>query len=268
MTPEEYTEFLKKTHERLQIDYLYDGQPVTDIQQKFPDFDPPPENVYFEIKFKDLPAPEIIEVGSLEDLSAERLDGMNQDPYDRSYFNAKGQALLASLKQVGGDTQLNNGDQIIFDRETAQKYIDVGHADLVNRYYFRPLRDYEYYFDDLREQGNDLDESKSAVAARTAKVKEAQAKLYGDDVDNPTAQIGARTAEKTKLEEDKAHFLAEVEQLKAERQKLESQTEKLTNFLNEVVKVTETQEDELETIQMRLKSEIDARTAAPLSSGL
>lgn len=262
ISDDEYNKALGKIYEQLQIDFLYDGKPVTDIQQKFPDFAPKPENVYMEIKFKNLTKPEKIAVGSVEDLSATKLDALPQDSYDRAYFGPEGKAILASLKQVGGDTEFNNGDTIIFDRDTAQSYIDQDKADIINRYYFRPLRDFDYYFDNLVAQGEDLDESMKDIRERTAAVNEALQKLYGDDPKTPTAQIGARTDEVDKLNEDLQHFTHEVTELKKYREALQARTDKLSAAIENTKTVTANYEDQLETIQLKLKAEIDARTRA------
>jgi hypothetical protein len=125
---------------------------------------------------------------------------------ERGYFDASGRSIDARLKRDGeGESstveltpQMN--ERILLPETAAQPLIANGTARLVQRYYVRPLNDYEQAFNSQDVRLSDVRE-RLAVFRREAELVN-QANVRGQEL------ISFEQVETQKLESDLSHSLA------------------------------------------------------------
>ena len=148
-----------------------------------------------------------------------------------SPFNTEGLAQISSLLQGGegdekGLTTFEEGELAFFDKESADKLVRLGVAEILNEspLYSRPLRAFEFSIDDYQkrfdEVANQVRDVNSRVDALTTSLKSLQ------------DQIDAQARELQKLQDDKQGFETEMQQLDKYRQELRQRREQLEGEVN------------------------------------
>ena len=221
-------------------EYQRDGRLLRDLQAADPSFDPPPERVWFRVKFL-------------------RAHSMKVDadagaaPLDAGSFDLLGQAIANNLQQ-GEPTAFQAGDEWQFDQATAGDLINQGICEKVDEYYVRSLHDYPNLFASLQRRQEALDEAIALVQRETATVQEATA--------NKQKQIAYRTRERANLTADLDSFRQDQQAIAAHRQSLEQKWEAKKAAINEAYRITKQLGAEIARLQQLWADEINSRVPA------
>ncbi len=228
------------TFNQMIAEYQRDGRLMRDLKAADPAFDPPPERVWFRVKFL-------------------RAHSMKVDadpgapPLDAGSFDLLGQAIANNLQQ-GTPTDFEPGKEWQFDQFTANDLISQGICEKVDEYYVRPLHDYPNLFASLERRQEALDEAIALVQRETATVQEAKA--------NKDKQIAYRTRERANLTADLDNFRKEQQTLTAHRQSLEQEWEAKKAAINEAYRLTRQLGEEIARLQKQWADEINSRVPA------
>ena len=168
------------------------------------------------------------------------------------YFDpTTGEAEAGNLK-VGEQVSFNAGDFAIFDTEFATQLKNEGYVETVDRVYVRELVDFDYSMKNHYRRIKMLEEKKKVVQDETARLMEAIGK-----VDDMTT---FRQGERTKLEEDKAKFVKERDEINSYLAELEevwnARRKELAGLFSANLKL----EQELERVNASLTEQINRRT--------
>jgi len=247
MTPAQHAEKIKEIREQWKIEYMYDTQPVSEIQKIHPDFDPPPEQIWVDVTF--LQTHEV-------DVDAA---GEGVDDFDRGGFEV-GKAVASRLRQ-GSKTKFEINDTARFPLAGAQELETQNIVKLGTRYFYRELRNYQGLFHDLEEAQLALQFSAENIKLETASVRYSLSRVRGPDTDTEGGQLLIKRTERENLR-------ADLEFLRKERDFLVNYAETLTSSyassrqrLSQLYRANNSMAAELARIQNILRNEIERRAA-------
>ncbi len=194
--------------------YLADGQPTSEPL--------PPELEWILVEFT---KEHTIEVDSKDSRIAT----------EGGFFDLSGRTVDARLKRDEGEASITfrPGDREVFWKLPAEELISQDVAKLIDRFYVRPLNDYQLGFREIREraikarQGIDLYTHENAVIEATN--KEGQ------------EQIAVRQTERQALDKDLAQFTKESTFITDEVGRLESELASVNAKIKETYKIIQTE---------------------------
>ncbi len=186
--------------------YMMDGSRTTEPL--------PPEFEWIKVEFT---AEQKIDVESKESRVAT----------EGGFFDLSGRTVDARLKQGfdQGVVTYRPGDRAALPKQAAEDLISQGVARLIDRYFVRPLNDYQLGFRELKARifkaGKDIELYTQEVAKVDATNRKGQ------------EQIALRQAERQKLDLDLAQFTRELEMITAENERLSSEIQAVNDQIRE-----------------------------------
>ncbi|GIX00193.1 MAG: hypothetical protein KatS3mg111_3525 [Pirellulaceae bacterium] len=206
--------------------YLRDGQRATEQD--------PPEVVWVQVNI--LKNHEV-EVDSQEVANAN----------ERGYFDSTGRAIDVRLKRSEkgekGTVTLTpemNDEIIVLKAEAAQRLIDSGVAELVQRIYVRPLNAYLEAFKELQIRETEVDQTTRLVQAESQDIQDA--------LQHAQQQIAFRQVESQKLTHDLNGYQQEIAVLEQEVQEAEQQTTSLKSRISQLYRTIQAYRKQLESL--------------------
>jgi hypothetical protein len=213
--------------------------------------DDPPDNVLLKVKFTK--KYEVDDVNTAGDpLGAIQ---SSEDFFDR------GRAEVALLRRGSFDADGNwvsepvtfkPDDVAVFNQEEANRLINEGYAELVERVFVRSLNDYETAFRNISQLLVKIDEDTREVQRDTADVQKAIALIE--------AQMQYREDERTKLTEDLQKFVLERDRITEYAALLETQWADLRTEMSELYLMNRELAKELARLDGEITAEADKRT--------
>ncbi|MGI9474434.1 MAG: hypothetical protein ACR2NZ_23050 [Rubripirellula sp.] len=215
-------------------EYLRDGSRATD--------DDPPLSRWWKVQFlKD----KVFEVDSPDQLGA--LEG--------GFFDGNGRALDARLQRGDeGGVRFRKGDQILVKEEEARDLIAEGSAEVLDKYYLRPLNDYRFVLRRIQLRLLDLANRKTELEDEQKVLQQAVQKTEGMLVVNQDIKLkleqdlGQFTVEKTAIQDYTTKLQEELKSMRAEMVRLHQDNQRL--------------EQKLEAKHLEIERRLDSLTAA------
>lgn len=253
LTPAQYDETIKRLSQQLTIDYVHDGQPVSEIKNLYPDFDPDPSSIYLQVKF-------------LKEKTFEVDAEEGSSPVDRPAYNVEGQAIVPQLASETPVT-FKQGQTAFFPQALATELVEAGDAELIPEasatIYRRPLRDYGFFFSDTLFFLDQLEESIAQAAQKKIELQNALTSLIGDPAQGGAGgQIALRTAERTQLQQDLAAVEKELQILEAKVAELQSEFQAKKQLMSSLYRSNNQLVEELRRLQQEQAERIESRTVS------
>ncbi len=197
--------------------YQRDGQRASD--------EDPPESVWYQVN-----------VMKEFELQVDSQDEANAT--ERGYFDFEGRSIDVRLKRGDdGTVKLAPDTKIVLVAEEAQRLIENGTVELVQRVYIRPLVDYQQAFTRLIVRSHEVSEAIALVERETAKL----------DKSNQLGQemISFRQGEKLKLASDTANYLKEVAVLEEALKEAQDEQARLKQEINKLYRAVQSRRAKL-----------------------
>lgn len=203
--------------ERVLQSYLRDGQKAQDGD--------PADSVWVQLRLKKNYS---LDVDSQESANAT----------ERGYFDATGRSIDARLKRQDEETEnstveLKENDLILLTEAAARPLIANGTAELVERYFVRPLNDYEQAFNNQDVRLNDVQERIDVFNRETELLNQANAR--GQEL------ISIEQVENQKLTQDLENYSKEVEVVTTALQDAKGDLQKLKAELAQLYRAIQAQ---------------------------
>lgn len=173
----------------------------------------------------------------------------------QSWFN-QGLAEIPLL-QRGGQAKFKVGQIGVFPQVDAERLIAAGICERRENVYVRTLNDYEYQFRAIHLRLVRIQQDLETVQGNLDKVTALNTQT--------TTQIAYRTQERDKLDQDKAKYLYEAEQIGNYQQSLQQVLDVTKAELSRLYRTNGQLEQELDRMNDELTEEIDRRTREALT---
>jgi len=242
LIPEQLTGLAKPQYDKFISQFVRDGQaadPTTD----------PPENIWIEVKFKQ---PYKVEV-----------DAPAVASVDTEVFDASGRAVLDRLRSAApGDPPATSDFEVgqtgVFDKQTADKLIADGIADLVRPIYRRRLTDFELKFHAVHSQVVELNSRIRALSLDVASIQASKAKA--------DSQAALLDDYKAKLTDDREKVRFELAELTTYGKSVAARLSEVRGELSNLYKSNKALGRELAALNAQMTEEIERRTRAATAS--
>jgi hypothetical protein len=196
----------------------------------------PPETIWVKVRFT---KPIIITVDAKDQRSAA----------DGGFYDALGQAVDSKLQRANEDTvSFETGDTLIVNEEWARQRIQAGEAELIDRYYVRPLNSYRLALRSFRENIINLKTQEANLVRQIEIVNEAIA-LTND-------MITKGQQRELNLEKDEKQIAVERAAITSYGDRLETQLADAKREVARLYKANLTGERQLAAIQKRIKQSV------------
>jgi len=248
--------------------FLFDGKPMTEVQNAIPGFDPPPGRQWVRVKFKNPPEgtppanPRDKSVIFEVDVNGEATVGTMLS--GEEFYDLEGRWRDANYHQkddagAGYSTQFKEDDVAVFDKATADQLVSEGRADVVDRLFVRELEDYEYNFHDIERQKKLLTSKVADITKDITDIEQA--------INKVNLQIATRNDEIAKLNSDKGNHDEETRQVTAHANKLTGQWTMLQRQIVELHRANRHYANEIAMMQKKLNDEIEQRVREATAAG-
>jgi hypothetical protein len=173
------------------------------------------------------------------------------------FFDSSGRALEAQVRHgEGGSVKFKPGDTGIFDPDTAETLINDGLATKEKEVYRRPLNDFAYFFRDEPFRHKELDDAIARATRDAAVLAALRAKAE--------EQLAFHQKEHANLEQDKAGFDKERNDLRAFAQALETNRQAMFQRLSELYRSNVQLVAQMTQLQFQMAQKINERTQRAL----
>lgn len=233
--PQQPTGLSAEEYDALIKSYLRTGGDATDND--------PPASIWVEVKFL-----KKFEVVVNSDAAAATVT-------DGDAFDSQGRAVLPRLKKdpPNEKAEFEPGETaVFFDNEELRQMIADGVVQKEKNIYRRPLNHYTYSFNNYWGRTNEIIVRTKEINRDIASITKAIA--------NTQKQIDARTAERTKVQDDLAKTKYEVAQVTKYRGTLDQQLAVVRARVNELYRTNKALGKEIADTNARLTREIDEKT--------
>lgn len=207
----------------------------------------PPERVWRKIRFK---RPHQVAVDSDQSATA---------PSQGFFDMASGRTIYSKLKQTEAATSFDIGETAIFDPQTAQKLIDDGVGEEIEKIYIRPLHDYAAMLRDIHRQ-------KTIILAKNAAIDQ-YTKTLEATIEKGREQQAFREEERTKLQHDVAGFQREQKAITQVVAEFEKQIAAINAQKSQLYRGNNDLASRLVRIRKYLADKINAANAAAAAAG-
>lgn len=174
---------------------------------------------------------------------------------DGGFFDGSGRAVDSRLQAGGeGKVKFDKGEQVVLKEEAANALQEEGVARLVDTYYVRPLNDYRFVLRRIRLRLAELN-------IRTEELN-FERDVLQRAIDATVKMLTEYQGDKLKLEQDLDQTETEHKALDEYNARLRASVKETREKLVRLYRSNQSLENELEQIQMSIKSDVDSLTSA------
>ena len=229
--------------------FLRDGKPGD------PETDPP-ERLWFKVKFMaDSPTIPVDAPGDPPNTPIRDFDNLGQ----------ANPIWLRRGEQGDGPGKVifKNGQEAVFDPETAELFIDQEICEELDRIYVRELRDYDYLFDTIHARTRKIMDSSITIQLDTNVLVE-----EGGAIALAKENVAYREQEVKKLSSDLSQFQHERDEMTEFFDSLEKEYARVNESLTKIYQTNLALAAELASISQQLEDSINERTRAAAQTEL
>ncbi|TWU39096.1 hypothetical protein Q31b_41780 [Novipirellula aureliae] len=174
---------------------------------------------------------------------------------DGGYFDGSGRAVDSRLQRAeGNDVEFEVGERIVVSEDAAKLLLDENVVKPISYHYLRPLIDYRFGLRNMRLRLNQLAIRKQEV--------EFEQKVLEESIRATESMLTSNQVIKRNLEEDFTQVEKERIAIDEYQKKVSEELKETRETLVRLYRSNQTLENELTQIHERIKSNIDAITAA------